>query len=242
MEEFHRMYQYSKKNKENKVKKNLLVAAIIGVLPFLFIAGLGFFDWTSITVQDYKIGALFYNLRSPLRTTIATLITRIGDIESQTIITVAMVLILLIGKKWRTGLWFGLTVLIGAALLNNAIKNFYQRVRPEEIDHLIEQGGYSFPSGHSMGSIIVFGGLIFLVFRAFNSKAIKWGLGILLGFLILSIGLSRIYLGVHYPSDVIAGFSLGFTWLLFSIAFFGMKFTRKEFHVKKRYSFKDFSQ
>jgi len=236
------MNQYSKQNIENKTKKNLIIAALIGFLPFLFIGGIGFFDWTSITVQDYRIGALFYNLRTPLRTTIVTIITRIGDVQTQTIITIIIMLILFMAKKWRTGIWYGLTVLLGAALLNNAIKNFYQRVRPENIDHLIEQGGYSFPSGHSMGSIIVFGGMIFLVFQASKSEAIKWSLGIFLGFLILSIGLSRIYLGVHYPSDVLAGFSLGFTWLILSIAFLGLKMTRKEFHTKKRYSFKDFSQ
>src|SRR5690625_4448292 len=117
MEELHRMYQYSKRNTENKTRKNLVIAAIIGTLPFLFIAGIGFFDWTWITIQDYKIGALFYDLRNPMLTTVATLITRIGDVESQVIITALTVFTLFIAKKWRTGLWFGVTVLIGAALL-----------------------------------------------------------------------------------------------------------------------------
>ena len=241
MEELHRMYQYSKRNTDKETRKKLVIMAILGILPFLLIAGLGFFDWTSITVQDYKIGALFYDLRNPMLTTIATLITRIGDVESQVIITALAVLALFIAKKWRTGLWFGVTVLIGAALLNAFIKNIYQRVRPEEIEHLIEQSGYSFPSGHSMGSIIVFGGFIFLAFRYFKTETIKWVLGIFFGLLILLIGLSRIYLGVHYPSDVIAGFSLGFAWLALSIAFLGLKFTNEEFQSKKRYTFKDFS-
>ena len=71
---------------------------------------------------------------------------------------------------------------------------------------------------------------------------IKKGEGKVLGILILLIGLSRIYLGVHYPSDVIAGFSLGFMWLTLSIAFLGLRFTREEFQSKKHYSFKDFSR
>src|SRR5699024_1480614 len=137
--------------------------------------------------------------------------------------------------------WIGVTVLIGADLLNAFIKNIYQRVRPEEINHLIEQSGYSFPSGHSMGSIIVFGSFIFLAFRYFKSKTIKRGLSIFFSLLILLIGLSRIYLGVHYLSDVIAGFSLVFAWLALSIAFFELKFTNEEFQPKKHYSFKDFS-
>lgn len=242
MEDLHRMYQYQKQNTEKNIRKNLVIAALIGAVPFLLIAGFGLFDWTRITTQDYRVGALFYNLRTPLRTTIAAIITRIGDVEGQIVITAVMMLVLFIAKKWRTVLWYGLTVLIGAALLNSGIKNIYQRVRPEEIDHLIEQSGYSFPSGHSMGSIIVFGGIIFLAFRYFKSEAIKWSLGIFFGLLILIIGLSRIYLGVHYPSDVIAGFSLGFAWLMLSIAFLGMKLTGEDFQSKKRYSFKDFSQ
>jgi len=242
MEDLHRMYQYPQQNKEKNRRKKLVIASLIGILPFILIAGIGLFDWTRITVQDYRIGALFYNLRSPVLTTIATFVTRIGDVESQVVITAVMVLALFIAKKWRTGFWFGLTVLIGAALINSGIKNFYQRVRPEEIEHLIEQGGYSFPSGHSMGSIIVFGGFIFLAFRFFKSEAIKWSLGILFGILILAIGLSRIYLGVHYPSDVIAGFSFGFSWLMLSIAFWGLEITHKEFQAKKRYSFKDYSR
>src|SRR5699024_2001223 len=158
-----------------------IIGALIGILPFIFFGGIGFFDWMSLTVQGYSIGVLFYNLRTPLRTTIVMIITSIGDAHRQTIITILIMLILFMAKKWRTGIWYGLTVLLGAALLNNAIKNFYQRVRPENIDHLIEQGGYSFPSGHSMGSIIVFGGMIFLVFQASKSEAIKWSLGIFLG-------------------------------------------------------------
>src|SRR5699024_8248093 len=109
-----------------KTKKNLIVTALIGFLHFLYFVGIGLFDWTSIMVQDYRIGALFYNLRTPLRTIIVTIITRIRDVQTQTIITIIIMLILCMAKKWRTGIWYGLTVLLGAALLNNAIKNFYQ--------------------------------------------------------------------------------------------------------------------
>src|SRR5699024_1187232 len=175
--------QYSKRNTDKETRKKLVIMAILGILPFLLIAGLGFFDWTSITVQDYKIGALFYDLRNPMLTTIATLITRIGDVESQVIITALAVLALFIAKKWRTGLWFGVTVLIGAALLNPFIYNIYQRFRPEKIEHLIEQSGYSFPIGFSMGLIIGLGGFIFLAFWYFKTESIHWGLGIFFGLL-----------------------------------------------------------
>lgn len=236
------MYQYSKRNADNETRKKFIFSAIVAVLPFLYFAIIGFSDWTNVTAQDYKVGAFFYDLRTPMRTVIAIGITRLGDIETQTIVTVAITLLLFIFKKWRTGLWYGLTVLIGALLINGFVKEIYQRVRPDQIEHLVEQGGYSFPSGHAMGSVIVYGGLIFLGVRLFKSNIVKWTIGIILGSLILLIGLSRIYVGVHYPSDVIGGFSLGFAWLAISIALLGLKITHDESRPKNRYSFKNYSR
>ncbi len=237
------MRQYSNQKNEKAVQRKLYIAALIGVIPFLFFAIIGYFDWTDITVIDYQIGAFFYTLRESARTTIAIAITRLADREAQTLVTVAVTLFLILFKKWRTGLWYGLTVLIGSDFLNGAVKEFYARVRPDQIDHLIEQGEYAFPSGHAMGSMIVYGGLLFILLRYL--KAVrgqlgweKWFLSILFGVLILLIGLSRIYLGVHYPSDVIGGFSLGFTWLLLSIGFFGLNMTREEFRRKNNDTFK----
>ena len=236
------MRQYSNQMNEKDLQKKIVIAALIGFLPFLYFAIIGYFDWTNITAQDYEIGAFFYDMREAGRTSIAIGITRLADREGQTLVTVAVTLLLLILKKWRTGLWYGLTVLIGSDFLNSAVKEFYARVRPDQIDHLIEQGEYAFPSGHAMGSVIVYGGLLFLILRYINSTRRnvgwpKWALSILIGILILAIGLSRIYLGVHYPSDVIGGFSLGFSWLLLSIALLGLKFTREEFRAKNKYSF-----
>ena len=236
------MLQQTQKRKDDERKKKLIIAGLIGLLPFLYFAIIGFYDWTNVTTQDYELGAFFYHLRTPMRTTIATAITRMADREAQTIVTVVMVLLLFIFKKWRTGLWYGLTVLLGAYFLNGWVKDIYRRVRPEEIEHLIEQGGWAFPSGHAMGGMIVYGGLLFLALRYFKGPALRWTLTIFLGILILLIGLSRVYLGVHYLSDVIGGFSLGFTWLTLSIAFLGLRFTRMEFQPKRHYSFKDYSR
>lgn len=236
------MYQYSKKKNDKDLRNKLLIAAAIAVLPFLYFAIMGVIDGETITVQDYRLGAFFYDLRQPMRTEIARAITRIGNEGGQALIAVAVTLILVVLKKWRTGLWYGLTVLFGALVLNQAVKYIYKRVRPEDIEHLIEQGGYAFPSGHAMGSMILFGGILFLSIRLLKSTALKWAIGIISGILILFIGLSRIYLGVHYPSDVIGGFSLGFTWLALSIALFGLKITSEEFGRKSRYSYRHYNR
>lgn len=236
------MYQYSDSINETKLRKTFLIIALIGVIPFLFFALRGLTDWTGITEIDYRLGAFFYDLRTPMRTEVATAITRIADILGQSVTTIIITAALILRKKWRTGLWFGLTVLFGAAGLNGLMKEFFERIRPDQIDHLVEQGGYSFPSGHSMGSMIIYGGLLFIIIRYINSRRTHWTIGklalsIVLGLLVLFIGLSRIYLGVHYLSDVIGGFSLGLSWLALSIALFGLSVTKKEFQSKNRYSF-----
>lgn len=230
------MYQNLRGKKDKETRKNFIYAGVSGFLPFLVLAIVGFADWTSITAQDYKIGAFFYNLRAPLRTTIATVITHLGDTITQVVITVVIVLLFFIFKKVKTGLWFGITMLLGPGILNHVIKEIIGRVRPDQIEHLVVQGGYSFPSGHSMSSMVLFGSLIFLLFRSVRSNSLKWLLSILLGFFPLLIGLSRIYLGVHYPSDVLGGFSLGFAWLCFSIAIYGIKCTHDEFQLQKPYT------
>lgn len=237
------MYQYPSNTNATKLRKVGLFISLISLIPFLLLAVQGYSDWSAITEIDYKIGAFFYNLRTPIRTDIAIAITRIADRFGQTLITVLVTFILILMKKWRTGLWYGLMVLIGSDFLNDFTKSIFERVRPDQIDHLVEQGGYAFPSGHSMGSMIIFGGLLFLFIQYFNSKnsnknTVKWLFSIGSGLLILAIGLSRIYLGVHYPSDVLGGFSLGLSWLSLNIALIGIPFTKQEFRPKKRYRFK----
>lgn len=237
------MKHYSFQNKDKNTQKVLLYIGLFGLIPFLYFAIIGYFDWAEVTGRDYEIGAFFYNLRTPMRTTIATGITRLADLKGQAAVAIIMTLLLTFTKKWRTGLWYGLTVLFGSGFLNGAVKALYQRVRPDQIPHLIEQDGFAFPSGHAMGSMIVYGGLLFIILRYLATKRgslgkTKWVLGILFGLLILSIGLSRIYLGVHYPSDVIAGFSLGLSWICFSISTLGLKFTKQDFRRQNKYRFR----
>lgn len=230
------MYHYSSGISDQKLKRKLLIIALIGIIPFISIVLFGYLGWEEVTVIDYQISHYFYELHSPMRNTIMTAITHMGDLLVQTAVTVLTVLLLLFLKKWRTGLWYGLTVLIGAGILNGAIKEFYGRARPSQIEPLVEIGGYSFPSGHSMGSIIVYGGILFLVLRALRSKGLKIFFSLLVFLVILGIGFSRIYLGVHFPTDVIGGFSLGFSWIFLSVALFGLNYTSKDFKSRNRYS------
>lgn len=94
-------------------------------------------------------------------------------------------------------------------MLNKLIKTAVQRPRPDDVVHLISEGGFSFPSGHSITSMFVFGLLIFLVRSNVRNKTAANVLTAVLSIPMILIGLSRIYLGVHYPTDVLAGWCLG---------------------------------
>ena len=101
-------------------------------------------------------------------------------------------------------------------ILNQIIKFIMQRPRPTEF-RLIEETGYSFPSGHSMVSLAFYGYLIYLIYKYINNKHLKRTLIIILSILICIIGVSRIYLGVHYTSDVLGGFLISMAYLIIYI-------------------------
>ena len=101
-------------------------------------------------------------------------------------------------------------------ILNQIIKFIMHRPRPTEF-RIIEETGYSFPSGHSMVSLAFYGYLIYLIYKYINNKHLKRTLIIILSVLICIIGVSRIYLGVHYTSDVLGGFLISFAYLIIYI-------------------------
>lgn len=120
-------------------------------------------------------------------------------------------------RKNLYGMLFYLITVAGGGLLNLFLKTFFGRERPN-VNRIIEADGFSFPSGHSMGSMTYYGFLGYLIIRSKRKPLSKAGWGILFCLVILLIGISRIYLGVHYPSDVLAGFMAGGVWLVICIS------------------------
>ena len=118
-------------------------------------------------------------------------------------------------KKKKIGISIPLNLGL-SALLNITLKQILQRPRPIEY-RVIDESGYSLPSGHSMVSMAFYGYLIYFIYKHIENKYIKWSLIILLSILIISIGISRIYLGVHYTSDVIAGLLIALSYLIIYI-------------------------
>ncbi|MDN4075728.1 phosphatase PAP2 family protein [Fictibacillus terranigra] len=138
--------------------------------------------------------------------------------------TLALGILVVAGMLWlgfkRQNLWgmvFFLLTVGGGGILNLLLKNAFQRKRPNA-DPLVEALGFSFPSGHAMGSMVYYGFLGYLVVRSKRKPLRKAFWTLLFAVAIIGIGISRIYLGVHYPSDIIAGYSAGMVWLLLCIA------------------------
>jgi membrane-associated phospholipid phosphatase len=120
-------------------------------------------------------------------------------------------------------------IAISSLLLMFVLKRLFNRPRPD-IPLLYEAKGLSFPSGHALMSVTFYGLLIYIVFKTYRDKDWKWIIISLLILLILIIGFTRIYLRVHYTSDVIAGYCIGFLWLVFAVWFLN----RLEKYSKKK--------
>ncbi|WP_421383506.1 phosphatase PAP2 family protein [Bacillus salacetis] len=143
-------------------------------------------------------------------------ITELGSVWFVTTLSIITILVLWLKFKDKWGILFFILAVGGGGLLTTLLKNFYERGRPS-INPDIDAVGFSFPSGHSMGSVIFYGFIIYLIIRSGLSSAAKWSLSTLGVILFLLIGISRIFLGAHFPTDVLAGQMAGAVWLLLCI-------------------------
>lgn len=162
-------------------------------------------------IIGYKLISTF--LISDFATPIAKFITNFGGAIFLVVLTVFLFLVIK-NKKIGLSIFLNLVIVTG---LNQLLKRILQRPRPTEY-RIIEETGYSFPSGHSMISMAFYGYLIYLIYKYVKNKYIKWISIVLLSILICSIGISRIYLGVHYTSDVLGGFLISISYLVIYIS------------------------
>ena len=143
---------------------------------------------------------------------IAKFITNLGGVCFLISLTIISFITCIVLKRKLIGAFIVLNIMISSGL-NQILKHIVQRPRPTEY-RLIDETGYSFPSGHSMVSAAFYGLFIYLIFKNVKNKYIKWISIITLSILIILIGGSRIYLGVHYTSDVLAGFFISISYLI----------------------------
>ncbi len=168
---------------------------------------------------DSLIIAFVQGFETEFLTAIMKFFSFIGSTVSVIIISIGSALYLYYVLRNRRELILLAITMIGSTLLNILLKSIFQRARPE-INQIVFEEGFSFPSGHSMAAFSLYGILTFLLWRHIKTRI---GRGLLLtinSLMILLIGLSRIYLGVHYPSDVIAAYAASGFWLFTVIWFF----------------------
>ena len=198
-----------------KIKNNKLLIAMI--LPFLIII----LNITAkiIMKEELLIDKLAYNilvekLRSPTLTIFMKTITKLSN--TTFIVALAILLTLLFQFLWKKEKIAMLipTNLVIIALINQILKLIFQRDRPIGY-RLIEMTGYSFPSGHAMVSMAFYGLLIYIIYHLIKKKSLRITIVTINIIIIFLIGISRVYLGVHYLSDVVTGYSISIIYLLF---------------------------
>jgi membrane-associated phospholipid phosphatase len=191
---------------------------LIGLLGALSVAA--FAVWARAVVEggttwfDESILRWFADRRSPKMDGFMLELTSLGN--SVTIIVLLTIASLFL---WLTKHHYSVYLLavgvFGGVLINNVLKLAFHRERPSVVEWVTNVHTQSFPSGHAMTAMIAYGSVAFLVGRLEPTPALRRATWTIATIVILAIGISRVYLGVHYPSDVIAGFIAGLAWLAF---------------------------
>ncbi|HFT0735013.1 TPA: phosphatase PAP2 family protein [Staphylococcus aureus] len=184
----------------------IVFTLVFGIIAFFHESRLG--KWIDNEVYEFV-----YSSESFITTSIMLGATKVGEVWAMLCISLLLVAYLMLKRHKIEALFFALTMAL-SGILNPALKNIFDRERPTLL-RLIDITGFSFPSGHAMGSTACFGSGIYLLNRLNqgNSKGILIGL---CAAMILLISISRVYLGVHYPTDIIAGIIGGLFCIILS--------------------------
>ncbi len=167
----------------------------------------GALEQTDARVHDWAVGE-----RTAGATLFFTAMTYIGGPVGVAVEILIVSIILAFRHRWRWLIYLVVTA-SGGGLLDFELKRYFARARPAVAEMLRRANGYSFPSGHAMGSAVAYGALAYLAFRAIRSWPARAAAIAFLYTLVAAVALSRVYLGVHWISDVLAGVSAGTVWV-----------------------------
>ena len=187
-----------------------LIAAILAIFGFVQITDEVLSK--EIDAANHAVLRFFYEMRSPMMNEVALQLTALGSGVVVPIIAFFFILILLGHKRKRTAISFAIMI-VGAGLLIAALKLFFAIARPDSYEPLVKEMTYSFPSGHAVISFTLYGGMAAWLFISRKRETWVW---LTCGFLLLLacvIAMTRVYLGVHWPSDIAAGACIAAFWV-----------------------------
>lgn len=169
---------------------------------------------------DKTILLWIHSFANPTLDGIMRFITRFNDPSTVTVIAIA-VLAILVWRHYDSEAQIFVIDCLGGVVLSYGLKSVFGKVRPDLWKSAIEDLSFSYPSGHALGSTVLYGFIAYLVASRYPQFSLLIYVGAI--FLIGAIGLSRLYLGVHWPTDIIGGYGIGFVWLTFCITMLKLK-------------------
>lgn len=182
---------------------------------------------------DRAIIRVVQGWESPGLTGLAETLSRLGSTISVIALTLLLAVILYVSLKHRMELILFAAAVGGAGLLNKLLKAAFQRERPD-IHPLVAETGFSFPSGHTMGAVALYGILAYLLWRHIASPVGRTALIAFCALMYLGIVTSRIYLGVHYPSDIVGGTLASAAWLGLCVGVYERRIRKQAGHAAER--------
>ncbi|MEP6712516.1 MAG: phosphatase PAP2 family protein [Ferruginibacter sp.] len=190
----------------------LLILIFIGCLWALLLVADMVFEDKNLSFDEH-IFALIHPYINGTNTVIIEVITFLGSQNFLLPANILLILFFLFIKKDKHDAWKVTAVAVTSTIVLFLLKFLLQRERPL-VPLISKAHGYSFPSGHTFSSVVFYGMIAYIAYKNIKNKLVKWLVVAALVMLTFMVGFSRVYLKLHYASDVIAGFCLGIIWLL----------------------------
>ncbi|WP_051273273.1 phosphatase PAP2 family protein [Desulfotruncus alcoholivorax] len=209
------MYRYRR-------KPSFLQLLPAGILAIFFAVLARAVVLNKTTAFDNAVIQFIRQFTDPYLTSVMKNITLFGNTGTLYVLVPAFVILFLITRRPVSEPLILTVSTLGGWFLIETLKNFFHRSRPGE-NPLVPASGFSFPSGHALMGIVVYGCLALIIYSYFRrSSSIRRLIALVAVVFIIMIGISRIYLGVHYPTDILGGYAVGLAWL--NICFFAKKY------------------
>lgn len=181
--------------------------AVFWLLSFLGLASDVIFP-SRLTQVDTRIINLMPSIRTDFQTSFFSYVTFLANWQTVSLLVFGIAAILWMKKKHSMAAWL-IAALVGEEVIMATVKQIVRRVRPELALRLIREDSFSFPSGHALRATVLYGLVYYLIYKSRKSVFGRWTIVAMYLATVFMVGLSRIYLGVHFPSDVLASFALG---------------------------------